>query len=756
MSRAGAAVAAGIILGALACGACLAGQARAAEAPAASRGAAPPDPRVVLVGIPGLRWGELSPSATPALWQLAAAGSVGNLVVHTLTTLTCPADGWLTLNGGARAGVPHPGAGPCPRLPAVVPARAPPSPGTPPAGTTAVVPAETPGGTPATPAAGLPGPARIPAMPGLVAWNRRLPYHYSPDWGLLASGAGPGRCALAIGPGAALALARRSGQVASYLPSLAAASRAAFSRCPLAVVGLGVLPPPAAGGAAAARAVDAAVSRLEAELPAGTALIVASIADGPGGPHLRPVIISAPGYARGLLSSAATRQPGLAFLTDLTPTVLRLRGRPLPGGLAGSPAYRCGRGSLAAAASALAGQDTAAQVYRGTDAWFFGCYAAAEAAVFGLITLSPGRSGGAPGRGRRRAWARAAGVVAGSVPAGTFLASLVPWWRWPHPAVWLYLLAAAWAAVVATGALAGPWRRDPLGPVGAVGAVTLAVAGLDFVSGSRLSVSTPFGLNLLGGNRVYGEANNTVGLYAAATVLCAAWLAGAWLARGARRAAVLSASAVIAFAVVAAGWPGFGAKVGSTLASVPGFALLLERVAGWRLTARRVALAAVSGTAVVAAFGLASYLLPVARSDVSVFVGQLLHGGGGGTIERKISTNLGTLTGAPFAFLVPLAVLALGVVLLRPAWFGAGALDEARRQVPLLGVSLAALWLTAVLGWLAEDSGVAVPGVMLPCVLPLVIAIVAGTPGCPAGPAPGPPPQAVKLPWSPGLAGEVE
>jgi hypothetical protein len=41
----------------------------------------------------------------------------------------------------------------------------------------------------------------------------------------------------------------------------------------------------------------------------------------------------------------------------------------------------------------------------------------------------------------------------------------VPWWLLPHPAVLLYGLAAAWTAVIAVIALAGPWGRRPLGPV---------------------------------------------------------------------------------------------------------------------------------------------------------------------------------------------------------------------------------------------------------------------------------------------------
>ena len=88
-------------------------------APAAMAGAAPaaasPSRPVVLVGIPGLRWTDVSAAATPVLWRLAEEGSVGSLVVHTIASRTCPADGWLTLNAGARAAVPHRGAGPCPQ-----------------------------------------------------------------------------------------------------------------------------------------------------------------------------------------------------------------------------------------------------------------------------------------------------------------------------------------------------------------------------------------------------------------------------------------------------------------------------------------------------------------------------------------------------------------------------------------------------------------------------------------------------------------
>ncbi len=169
-----------------------------------------------MVGISGLRWTDVSASRTPALWDLASDGSPGSLVDYAVLPHTCPADGWLTLNAGDRAQTEHGNKGPCPALPAV------------------------------TSQPGQPRRSRacqIAAMPSLVAYNKTL--RYSPHWGLLASAAGNGNCATAVGPGAALALACLGGNVGSYLPALPTApalSRPLLARCPLTVVDLGSLP----------------------------------------------------------------------------------------------------------------------------------------------------------------------------------------------------------------------------------------------------------------------------------------------------------------------------------------------------------------------------------------------------------------------------------------------------------------------------------------------------------------------------------
>jgi len=660
--------------------------------PAAAQAA--PARHVVIVGLSGLRWSDVSPSATPALWRLAGQGSVGSLVDYAVLPLTCPADGWLTLNAGARAQARHTDAG-CGTFPAVRPQGA---------------------------------GAAVPALPALIRYNQR--FHNDPDWGLLGRAAG---CATAVGPGAALALASPSGSVADYLPSAGDLSAAVLSRCPLTVVDLGN--PGYSERASALAAADTELQRLVAELPSGTTLLITAPGATTTPPHLQVTVVDGPGYRAGLLESSSTRQPGLVVLTDLTPTVLGWLGQPVPSGLIGAQLTRGARASgsqsLPATVRALAGRDAAEQVWRSTHNAFFWAYALADAAVLAAIALACW--GSAPERRQRRArWWRRAAVFAVSVPAGTFLANLVPWWRLAHPAAWLYGVAAVLAAVIALAALLVTRRRDPLAPFGLVCLLTVAVLGIDVMTGSRLQLETPFGLSVLEAGRFYGIGNEALGIYGISALSGAAWLGLVALRRSARsgpaspRPALAAVAAVAVFAVFASGWPGFGGKVGGTLAMVPCFALLLMAVAGIRLNWRRVLPVAASGLALFAVFALISYFTGITgKSDMGTFAGSALHGHAGSLLLRKIGSNLGSLSVSMFSPLIPIVVLVTGLMLWRPAWFGLKTMPLAYAAEPLLRPILAVLWLMPVLGWFADDSGVIVPAAALPLALPLAVGLLA-------------------------------
>jgi hypothetical protein len=256
------------------------------------------------------------------------------------------------------------------------------------------------------------------------------------------------------------------------------------------------------------------------------------------------------------------------------------------------------------------------------------------------------------------------------------------------------------------------------------------VIAIDVVAGSRLQIGAPFGLSLVEAGRLYGVGNNALGVYIVAGLLTATWAAVSVLHRRAasgeaRRFAVLAAGAVAAATVVVLGWPGFGAKVGGTIAMVPAFGVLLAAVGGIRITPRRGLAIALSGIALVAVFAVLDYLLPsIGPSHLGGFVGQVVHGGAGATLRRKISSNLHTLGQTWYTPFVPLVAVVTGMMLAWPTKMRQRSFVVAIGREPLLRPALFAVWLAVVLGWLADDSGVSVAAAALPVILPLAITLV--------------------------------
>ena len=160
-------------------------------------------------------------------------------------------------------------------------------------------------------------------------------------------------------------------------------------------------------------------------------LVVAGISDD-SAPHLRLLVVCGPGFRSGLLVSPSTRQRGLALLPDLPVSVLHWLGRPVPPAAAGQVLHRASRSSLAAALSGLIGQDTAAQVYRGTVPRFFLIAGLGYVALFVAIAVfwdGAARAGGwsSPGSSTASRPGRGASFDALDVPPDRFLTAPRAW-----------------------------------------------------------------------------------------------------------------------------------------------------------------------------------------------------------------------------------------------------------------------------------------------------------------------------------------
>jgi len=225
-------------------------------------------PRVVVIGVAGLRWQDVGP-ATPAITALVARGATGVLSVKALPAVSCPADGWLTLGAGARAQAFSTPREPC--------------------GSDLAV-----GVTDGARNAASRDGARLFALADAL-----------------------GAPADAVGPGAQLAVGG---------PGVSGSDPGAAVR----VLDAGTVGGP--DRAASLQAADAAVGAALAAVPPGADVLLVGLSEGPGEAtaHLHVAAAAGPSFPPGALRSASTRRTPYVQLVDVAPTVLRLTGQAVP------------------------------------------------------------------------------------------------------------------------------------------------------------------------------------------------------------------------------------------------------------------------------------------------------------------------------------------------------------------------------------------------------------------------------------------
>ena len=580
----------------------------------------------------------------------------------------------------------------------------------------------------------------------------------------------------------------------------------------------------------------AALEETLASAPAGTRVVIASVADatdpGPQMAVLPAETTSPAGADNGFIIGASTHQPGLIQSTDLAPTLFRALtgteagafGTPLiMPDVADTGAREATEGADGAGADVLAEgvarARTLADNARHARASERTVIPTALVLIGAFLTLLVGtgralhdrraatgpatetdEADGAPpvssisSRGRPLVIARAALPVT-ALPAGMWLANMLPWWRAGDSApIAVIGLALGWALVIPAGlaallragraAAAGAARlmrrrrasRRPLAgpdapaaPVDVTApavssssssptrtprmllslmapAVTAAVILVDGATGARLGFNGALGMNAVVAGRFYGVSNTAFALAAAALLVAiAAWVGPSAARRGFRERRVLVGFGVGVpgvLALVVDGAPALGADVGGALTLVLALAVLAAGLAGARPGWTWWVVIAVAAVGIVGAFGAADFLFGGSGTHMGGFVRQVLDGTAGTTIARKATALV-----APFRS-SPLAVAALAVgsgIAALSAWWAVRAVREARRgegpytwlTVPgalpqWLGPLGRALTVLAVVEVAVNDSGLTMLCFSAAAALPALIGVLAAGLAAPA------------------------
>ncbi|MDV3221046.1 hypothetical protein [Intrasporangium sp.] len=669
-----------------------------------------PGESLVVVGVGGISWDDVSAEETPVLWGLLRDGAAASVSVKTLHLTTCPTDGWSTLSAGEAAGPEAEGDRPeCTPLPEVLD--------------------------------DAKGGHTIAGFDDLAAASREAAFEAR--LGLLGdSFATHTSCVSAIGPGAAIAAATSDGQVERYAPFEVATLVTELAQCPISIVDAGAVlttdSDPAAH-LAQINELERRITQVREAMPTGADLVVVGLSDRDRRERLRVLTATGPHYAPGVLASASTRMRGIAQISDVTATILQRGGvRPVEpiGGRALSvdPSPNNSESTAADKLTVLTDIDRKADAMHSIVVPFLVAWLSATVLAFLVLAIAwrrarPWRT--SLTRQRVLRLARLVGLVAAGMPAATFLANLVPWWRWSPPS-WalvalLSILVLLISAVIAAACLSGPWSTSALGPLALLSAVTAGVIGVDLLTGSHLQMASIFGLQPLVGGRFYGMGNVAFALYGSAVLLLCASVAHALIRRGAPRFAVVAVLALGGIALAVDVLPAWGADFGGPIALVPALGLLLMHVAGVRVSVRNLALVGAAAALIVTAVCYLDWRRPEQyRSHPGRFFQTLLDGDGLAVVSRKLVANIELATADPVLLGVVVVIFAfLMVIVLQPGRFGTDPFARLVDEAPLLRAGLVAVVVMCVIGFLTNDSGAAIPPVAMILTVPLVISAVA-------------------------------
>jgi hypothetical protein len=463
-------------------------------------------------------------------------------------------------------------------------------------------------------------------------------------------------------------------------------------------------------------ATDALVGRILDVVDADhDAVIVLAPSDPGDGVHLTLAALRAPGVRPGLLVSGSTRRPGFVMLTDYAPTILDLLHLERPNSMEGRPfQVRPAQDSAYPPVSQLVEADRNARFHDRMVGPVAGAFVVGQVLLSLIAAITLGRARTPPAV--RNGLALAALCLLAVLPLTLFPAVL----NVTNPAIYAALVGAA-ALVVAGGAFRPASRQQDTtrGGLLAVGIILALLFGLllvDVVTGAHLQLSTVFGYSPTVGGRFAGFGNLAFAELAASGVL----LAGIVAHLGGRRGVFVGA-ALLAAAVVADGMPIWGSDVGGVLAAVPAFAVVVLGLCGIRISRGRAAAVGAAAVAAVLAFGAIDLLRPAPERTHLGRLFERIGADGFGplsdVIQRKVQENLEVLPSFIWVPVVPAVLVFLAWL----AWGSSSRLELVRTRVPELRPVLVGVLVAGVLGFALNDSGIAVPAMMLGVLNPVLV-----------------------------------
>lgn len=425
-----------------------------------------------------------------------------------------------------------------------------------------------------------------------------------------------------------------------------------------------------------------------------------------------------PGVDAGWARSPTTRRAGFVTLTDVAPTILDAFGIDPPKEMNDTPIVPVGGGSSLGDRIDTMERDNQRALMRDeatgpiTVAFIITLVVLLLAVMYAVAR--------APSWRRPLAWCC---LAVTATPAMMFLSGLLPYDPFSVSTFGLAIVAASVALAAAAAVLGG---FDTVAPPVIVCAVAVSVLGVDIVTGGNLQLNTVFGYSPIVAGRFAGYGNQAFSIL---TISALVVVAGGWEIWKRRRPdssdapRVIVSILVFAVVVVLDGSPFWGSDVGGVLASIPAFTVCVLLLAGVKVRARLVVLIGACTVGVLVAFAAIDLARPVdSRTHLGRFAQKLLDGDGALILQRKLNANISILSSTVWTLVIPVALLFVGYLTWRPNGL-MRRMQAEHHGFRAFGVSGLTLGLLA---WAVNDSGVAIPALMLTIALPYTAYLALG------------------------------
>jgi hypothetical protein len=250
-------------------------------------------------------------------------------------------------------------------------------------------------------------------------------------------------------------------------------------------------------------------------------------------------------------------------------------------------------------------------------------------------------------------------------------------------------------------------------------ATTLTVQIVDIIFSGNLQLNSLFGYSAIIAGRFAGFGNLAFSIVAISSVVLVAMIKQLSRTRPYlnKKWVNIAILAMLIFVLIMDGLPYLGSDVGGVLSLTPMVFIVGLMMYEKRLSIKTIIYALLITLATLTAFSLFDLSRPLSeRTHLGRFVKVVLNGEGRTIIERKILSNLHILTNSLTATVVIIATIFLIFLFLKPEKFvkEMSLLNPGFRYIVYPGL------VVGLLGMLLNDSGVAIPGMMLSIAAPTI------------------------------------